>query len=344
MLTVHDALAGDAAPSGLAELVQACTAHDGHAPFEEHTLLTLDGGRQVPHARVALTASGRLAGCALLSEGIDGWVVEAAVHPGLRGRGLGRQLLGEVGEHVASHGGGLVRAWVHGHGAAAQALADTAGARVDRRLLVLERPLVDLPADRCQEGTLLRRLDTTDDGDRDAWLALSNAAFTGHPDNGKWTRADLDWRLDAAWTDARRFPVVIDAFGLAAGVWTKSEPGRTVGELYVVAVHPRAQGRRLGRVVVTAALRDLHAAGCHHAVLYVDATNTAALALYTWAGFTTGVEHRCLAAHVSGNANANANANANDYDQERQLRPAPQPRPAPTADPHPQRPVALDQA
>jgi len=40
VLTVHDALADDPAPSGLAELVEACTAHDGHAPFEEHTLLT----------------------------------------------------------------------------------------------------------------------------------------------------------------------------------------------------------------------------------------------------------------------------------------------------------------
>jgi len=285
---------------------------------------------------VALTVSGRLAGCAMLSEGIDGWVVEAAVHPGLRGRGLGRQLLGEVGAHVASHGGGLVRAWLHGHGAAAHALADIAGARVDRRLLVLERPLVDLPADRCQEGTLLRRLDTSDDGDRDAWLALSNAAFTGHPDNGNWTRADLDWRLDAAWTDAGRFPVVIDAFGLAAGVWSKSEPGRTVGELYVVAVHPRAQGRRLGRVVVAAALRDLQAAGCHQAVLYVDATNTAALALYAWAGFTTGVEHRCLAAYVT--------ARVSGHDRERQHLPTPQPRHAPTADLHPERPAAPDQA
>lgn len=298
MLTVHDALAGGPAPAGLAGLIAACTAHDGHAPFEEHTLLTLDGTRQVPHARVELTDAGQLAGCAVLSEGIDAWMVEAAVYPSLRGRGHGRQLLQEVTEHVASHGGGVVRSWVHGGGAAQQALADVFRARVDRRLLVMERTLVDLPVARCQDGTVLRTMDFADQAARDGWLALSNAAFQGHPDNGDWTRPELDWRLDAAWTDARRFPVAVDAFGLSAGAWTKIEPGSTTGELYVVAVHPRAQGRRLGRLVVAVALRDLQAVGCLRAVLYVDATNTAALAPYTSAGFNVGVEHRCLAINI----------------------------------------------
>lgn len=299
MLTVHDALVGGPAPSGLAALIAACTAHDGHAPFEEHTLLTLDGTRQVQHARVELTQAGQLVGCAVVSEGVDGWMVEAAVHPSSRGRGHGRQLLQDVAGHVASHGGGVIRSWVHGAGAPQQALADAFRARVDRRLLVLERTLVDLPVAHSPDGTVLRPLDLTDQAERDRWLALSNAAFQGHPDNGDWTRAELDWRLDAAWTDARRFPIAVDASGLAAGVWTKIEPGSTTGELYVVAVHPRAQRRRLGQLVVAAALRDLQAVGCLQAVLYVDATNTAALALYTWAGFNIGVEHRCLAININ---------------------------------------------
>lgn len=281
-------------PVGLHALVDACTAVDGHAPFEEHTMLTLDGARQVPHARVEARAGGELVGCAVLSEGVDGWTVEAGVSPAHRGRGTGRRLLYAAGDHVRSHGGGAVRAWVHGDLPAADRLAATAGATVERRLLVLERPLHDLPVDRCHDGVLLRTLDTTSAEDRDAWLEVSNAAFVDHPDNGGWTRAELDWRLDAAWTDARRFPVAVDAHGVVAGVWTKVEPGSTTGELYVVAVHPRAQGRGLGRFVVAEALRRLAAAGCDTAELYVDAANTAGLALYRWAGFTPGVEHRCV--------------------------------------------------
>lgn len=61
-----------------------------------------------------------------------------------------------------------------------------------------------------------------------------------------------------------------------------------------MAVHPRVQGRRLGRLVVAEALRDLVKAGCEEAELYVDTDDTAARKLYAWAGFTMGIEHHCL--------------------------------------------------
>ncbi|MCW2779081.1 MAG: GCN5-related N-acetyltransferase [Frankiales bacterium] len=298
MLTVHDAPATDGPPAGLDDLVRACTAHDGHAPFEEHTLLTLDGARQLQHARVLSWDGDRLQACAVLSEGVEGWTVEVGVHPQDRERGVGRHVLRQVVEHVAGHGGGVLRAWVHGQAPAAHALGAAWSARTERRLLVLRRPLDDLPEHRCHDGVLLRRLQVDDDADRDAWLALTNAAFEGHPDQGGWTRSDLDWRLGTAWTDGVRFPVAQDHDGLVAGVWTKVEPGSPVGELHVVAVHPRAHGRRLGRLVVAQALRDLRDAGCTQAELYVEADNVPALRLYGWAGFAAGDEHRCLAVDV----------------------------------------------
>ncbi len=294
MLTVHRAVSHDAPPAGLADFVTACTSHDGHSPFEEHTLLSLDGARQLPHARSEVHEDGVLVACAVLAEGVAGWSVELAVRPDRRGRGLGARVLEDVLGHVASHGGGAVRAWVHGPARAAHALAAHRGARPVRRLLVLRRDLQDLPVDRCHDGVLVRRLDVDDLADRQAWLALSNAAFEGHEDNGGWTLDDLEWRLRTAWTDPARFPVAVDHAGPVAGVWTKVEPGSRLGELYVVAVHPRAQGRRLGRLVVARALRDLVAAGCDQAELYVDADNAAALRLYAWAGFEPGVEHACL--------------------------------------------------
>ena len=77
------------------------------------------------------------------------------------------------------------------------------------------------------------------------------------PENGDWQRRDLDWRVDAPWTDATCWPVVEDDGRLIAGVWTKVEPAAAHGELYVVAVDPIAQGKGLGRVVVAGALRRL---------------------------------------------------------------------------------------
>lgn len=295
---LHDADAP--LPAGLVGLVRACTAADAHPPFGEHTLLTLDGHRQVRHARLVCWQGPRLVGYAVLAEGLDAWYLELAVHPCSRGQGSGTALVRAATAHVASHGGGAIRAWAHHAGTAVERLAT--GWRASRVLHVLERSLhapPDAPA--VPAGLQLRMLDTSDSADRDAWLALSNAAFAGHPENGGWTRDDLDWRMDAAWTASGRFPVLHDDSGLVAGVWTKADSptSPTGAELYVVAVHPCRQGRGLGGIVVAEALRRLTLDGHQRAVLYVDADNSRAQRLYTQHGFAVHHQDRCYGLNVA---------------------------------------------
>jgi mycothiol synthase len=298
IVRLDDALPEQAVSPGVAgfdAFESSCRAHDHHAPFDEHTLLSLQGLSAVPHARLTVQAGGLLAGCAVLTEGLDGWYVEVAVLPAWRRQGIGRVLVDATTEHVASHGGGVLRSWVHNTGGAAAALGRDA--RVGRTLLVLRRSL-DTALPDLTLGTRSLR-----EGERDAWLRLSNAAFQGHPENGGWTRTHLDWRVEAAWTSLDRWPVVEDAQGkLVAGVWTKVEPGAVSGELYVVAVDPACQGRGLGRAAVAAALHHLADAGCRSAHLYVDAQNASALALYAWAGFVDGEIHQCLETTVASTA------------------------------------------
>lgn len=291
---------GDAPlPPGLAALVGACTAADDHPPFGEHTLLTLDGHRQVRHARLACHQGADLVGYAVLAEGLDAWYLELAVHPHHRGRGYGAALVLTATEHVAQHGGGVIRAWAHHGGQVAERLGRHW--RVTRVLHVLQRSLngPPLPAPVVPAGLQLRDLDVLDQADRDAWLVLSNAAFAGHPENGGWTRGDLDWRMDATWTASSRFPVLHDNSGLVAGVWTKADEltdnptDAVTGELYVVAVHPRRQGRGLGAVVVAEAIRRLAVVGYQQATLYVDADNHRAGQLYARHGFAVHHQDRC---------------------------------------------------
>jgi mycothiol synthase len=153
--------------------------------------------------------------------------------------------------------------------------------------------LAPLPA---LAGVRLRHLRAEEAGE---WLALSNAAFTGHPENGGWTDADLRWRLDAAWSDLARFVVAVDAEDqLLAGVWTKVEPGSKQAELYVVAVKPSRAGQGLGLLVTLAALHALQARELSTACLYVDDANNAARRLYTTCGFTTAHMDRCFEVHI----------------------------------------------
>ena len=276
---------------GLTVFERHCREYDAHAPFDEHTLLSLQGRRRVPHARLTVRDGGQLVGCAVLTEALESWYVEVAVLPSHRRRGAGAALARAAAGHVARHGGGLLRTWVHELSPAVSALARDA--EVERTLLVLRRCLTGSLPEVAVPTRSLRN------DERDAWLALSNAAFRGHPENGGWARRDLDWRMDLSWTSLERFPVVVDGDRLLAGVWTKVEEGSSCGELYVVAVDPASQGRGLGKAVVAAALRHLAETGCTSANLYVDADNTAAVALYRGAAFQDGDVHRCLQLSVS---------------------------------------------
>lgn len=221
---------------------------------------------------------------------------ELVVHPAERRHGLGLALARAA---VAGAAPLPVRIWAHGDLPAAAALAAAAGFIRVRSLFLMRRSLREpLPEPRLPEGVGLRTF--VPGQDEDEWLALNAAAFASHPEQGSWTRDELEHREAQPWFDPAGFFLAVRSGRLAGFHWTKihapagagdasgaGAPGgaEPTGEVYVVGVHPAEQGTGLGRALTLTGLHYLRNRNIHWVILYVDGENTAAIRLYKSLGF-----------------------------------------------------------
>jgi mycothiol synthase len=280
------------------ELVTAATEFDGIAPVGEQVLREL-GHDRTGHllvSRAGSDAAGhQLIGYLNLSPPRDGApeMAELVVHPRERRRGIGAAMVRAAGARTA----GRTRFWAHGTLEPARAMADSLGLVPVRELLQMRRPLRDA-AEPVPPPPGVRIRTYAGAADDAEVLRVNNAAFADHPEQGGWTTADLAERCAAAWFDpAGLFLAVADSTSdrpgaLLAFHWTKvhlDRPG--MGEVYVVAVDPAAQGRGLGRVVTSVGVASLQQrlAGYPEpvAILYVEADNIAAVRTYQGLGFAS---------------------------------------------------------
>lgn len=278
------------------DLLDRTTEIEGHRPVGEHKyahlrvgargwsgVLAYEGDRLVGYAHTRWNARGTRPRCA----------VEVVVHPQEARTGVAEALLDEARAVVARAGGGAMWLWVHRVEDARDTLAARLGFRVQRELAFMSRALDDpVPREvRLPDGAALREY--VPGQDDDALLAVNNRAFAGHPENGGWTAAHLAERRSRPWFEGGDVLLAWRGPELLGFHWTKwhghesdevpaHEP---VGEVYVLAVDPAAQGLGLGRALLRAGLRHLQLRGCAFAVLYVDCTSTAAVRLYEDEGF-----------------------------------------------------------
>jgi mycothiol synthase len=286
-VTARDKLSDAEAGTAL-RLADAAAAADGVGPLSEQVRLHLAYGGGRGTRDLLLWHGPALAGYAHLGApdpaGHRGG--ELVIHPGHRRRGLGLALA----RAAVAEGGALpVRIWAHGDLPAAAALASAAGFTQVRSLLLMRRPLAGrLPDTRLPDGVTLRTFQPGQD--EAAWLALNAAAFAAHPEQGSWTRAELEHREAQPWFDPAGFFLAVRSGRLAGFHWTKvHEPaggGDRTGEVYVVGVHPAEQGTGLGRALTLAGLHYLRGREIPWVVLYVDGENAAAIRLYESLGFT----------------------------------------------------------
>ena len=120
--------------------------------------------------------------------------------------------------------------------------------------------------------------------DEDGVLRVNAAAFAAYPDQGSWTRVDIEARESESWFDPSGFLIAWRGSDLVGFHWTKIHPDGA-GEVYVLAVDPSTQGTGLGAALLQQGLVSLRDRGCPEVLLYVDGSNTRALHVYEKSGF-----------------------------------------------------------
>ena len=301
-------------------LVETVTEIDGIGPLSEHVSLHLQSGGDsdvrhvLGHSGDELVAYGHLD----VTDQLAGSSAELAVIPEARRRGIGHALV----EHLQHESpDGRLRLWARGGQSPAAALAVSMGFAQSRTLLRMRRALSDdIPEPTWPPRTHVRTfLPGLDD---DAWLDVNARAFADLPDQGGWQQTDLDVRIREPWFDPSGFFLAIEdnAEGTEHIVgfhWTKvhgshehahdehehehehDEHGHSassavghahghdpIGEVYVVGIDPDHRGGGLGRALTLVGLGYLRRRGLPEVMLYVDATNISAIALYESLGFT----------------------------------------------------------
>lgn len=279
---------GEADIAALSRLVEEASRSGGHRALGEHKWLDLvQGGRQGFAGFVATEPSRRhrVIGYAQLSRGHDSWALEYVVHPDWSAEPqLRSDLVRAALAEVATEGGGHVHLWVPKPSPEDDEVAAASGLKRGRDLYQMRR---SLPVDGARSSVPTRPF--RPGSDEDAWLAVNNRAFNGHPEQGSWTRSDLEERESQPWFDPQGFLLHEEEGALAAFCWTKVQDDEheigEIGEIYVIAVNPDFQGRGLGRELVLAGLEHLSGLGIAKAMLYVDRDNAGARALYRSLGF-----------------------------------------------------------
>ncbi len=243
---------------------------DGTAPLNEeaHFALTDDSAQHLLLTRVDSPIG-------YLQWQPQHGTAQLLVDPAHRRQGIGSRLLAELASSTEP------ALWAFGDLPPARGFAAAHDLATSRTLLMMTRSLSGTTTPVLPDGVTLRGYTEADAADL---LAVNAAAFSHHPEQGSLDADGLARRMDEDWFDPDGLILAVDADGLAGFHWTKAERG--LGEVYVVGVHPRAQGFGYGKLLLEAGLSHLAAKGLRTVELYVDAADGIAVRMYERAGFT----------------------------------------------------------
>lgn len=267
----------------IVQMAAAVEAQDQVPPFSEQPLMDLAAARDTQRQVVARGGENNaVIGAALIDT--VGASVELATHPNHRRAGVATAVLSAVRDELR---GREFAVWAHGDLPAASEFAAKNSGSAERTLLLLGRSLSDLDDEEFPEREDIE-LTTFKPGDDDTeLLRINSAAFSWHPEQGRFSQEELDQRKGAPWFNAKYLRMAQIDGQANAFVWVKPPIGsEESAELYVLGVHPDAQGRGVGQYLTREALNLAKITGARRMILWTEKTNEAALRTYEATGFS----------------------------------------------------------
>jgi mycothiol synthase len=293
--------------ASVSELLDAAARADGRRPLSDHLYLDLVNGGLDGFTGFLASEPGHEhpVAYAQISRGNDAHTFELVIHPHHRYEmaTIGPELIEAALEVIASDGGGRVNWWVFEPTTAHTSLATAAHMTRGRTLHQMRRRL---PTDMAVTIETRSFVPGADDLN---WLRVNNRAFADHGEQGGWTIDTFRQRQQEPWFDTDGFRV-LDAFDddgtrrMAGFCWTKVHDATdtgdvALGEIYVIAVDPDFHGRGYGAQLTLAGLDHLARHGLEVAMLYVDADNAPAVAMYERLGFTVHSTNAAFVADIA---------------------------------------------
>jgi ribosomal protein S18 acetylase RimI-like enzyme len=243
----------------------------------DYTLDDVEGDFDNPEAEIWVAdADGRLLAAGILDD--RGGMI--STHPDHEGLGAGTALRQTLERRARERGMNAIRMYIITSNTTAQRLLAAAGYAVVFHFVKLESSREDLPIETPDLPGLRPFRVGEEDREVHDLVATAFATIPGDvPTSYEAFRAEM---LDRAGFAPECSFAVDDDEGVCGAVLCQDREG--VGYVGDLAVHPRAQGRGLGRCLLLAALASFRATGKNGGYLWVNGANAPALGLYESAG------------------------------------------------------------
>jgi len=281
---------GHVDPQSRPSLISFCErveASHGHRILSDQLRLDLQDASASQPPVVAIAGNGNnIASVAIATRSNDGWTLEVVSehdHSFPPPREVINTVVGGILQQLTPQSDLRLTWWARAHDPWVEHVASALGFSEHRRLHQMRLPLTHDVAIEFRNSAAVTRPFRLN-ADEDAWLVVNNSAFASHEEQGGWSREQLARRLNAPWfeaEDVRLHPIDGD---VNAFCWTKRHDASlhepALGEIYAIAVSPGQAGKGLGKQMVMAGFSHLADTGITIGMLYVDADNAAAMALY----------------------------------------------------------------